>query len=131
MERTLVLLKPDAVKRDLIGQILTMYENKGLKVEALYKKHVDKELLDQHYIEHINRDFYPELADFMSSGPVVAVRLTGQNAINKVRAINGATNPKNSAPGTIRFKYGRDVQNNCVHGSASIEEAERELALWF
>lgn len=131
MERTLVLIKPDAVEQNLIGKILMKYEESGLTVENLYKKQVKKELLDKHYIEHVNRDFYPELAEFMSSGPIVAIRLKGNNAVAKVRAINGATNPKNSAPGTIRHMYGNDVQMNCVHGSASFVEAERELALWF
>jgi len=131
MEKTLVLIKPDAVEQNLIGNILMKYEERGLIVEDLYKKRVDRELLDKHYIEHINRDFYPELAEFMSSGPVVAIRLRGSNAIEKVRAINGATNPKNSATGTIRQMFGSDIQMNCVHGSESTVEAERELALWF
>jgi len=131
MEKTLVLIKPDAVKQNLIGNILMKYEERGLIVEDLYKKRVGRELLDKHYIEHINREFYPELAEFMSSGPVVAIRLRGSNAIEKVRAINGATNPKNSATGTIRHMFGSDIQMNCVHGSESTVEAERELALWF
>lgn len=131
MERTLVLLKPDAVKKNLIGNILMMYEERGLNIEGIYKKCVSKDLLDKHYIEHINREFYPELLEFMSSGPVVAVCLKGKNAIEKVREINGATNPKNSNSGTIRYMFGNDIQMNCVHGSESIEEAERELALWF
>lgn len=88
-------------------------------------------LLDEHYIEHINREFYPELLEFMSSGPVVAVSLKGEDAINKVRELNGATDPKKSDYGTIRNIFGSDIQINCVHGSESIEEAERELALWF
>ncbi len=131
MERTLVLIKPDAVEQNLIGKILMKYEESGLMVENFYKKQAGRDLLDKHYIEHINRDFYPELAEFMSSGPIVAIRLKGNNAVEKVRMINGATNPKNSAPGTIRQMYGNDIQMNCVHGSASVVEAERELALWF
>lgn len=131
MEKTLVLLKPDAVKKNLIGHILMMYEEQGLNVEDIYKKNVSKELLYKHYMEHINSEFYPDLVEFMSSGPVVAVCLKGKNAIKKVRELNGATNPKESDSGTIRHLFGDDIQMNCVHGSESIEEAERELALWF
>ena len=131
MEKTLVLIKPDAVEQNLIGKILMKYEERGLIVEDLYKKQVGRELLDKHYRDHINRDFYPELAEFMSSGPVVAIHLKGINAIEKVRKINGATNPKESAPGSIRHLFGSDIQMNCVHGSESKVEAERELTLWF
>ncbi|MBI9012648.1 MAG: nucleoside-diphosphate kinase [Clostridiales bacterium] len=131
MENTLVLIKPDAVEQNLIGRILMKYEEQGLVVEDLHKRQVDRALLDQHYRDHVNRDFYPELAEFMSSGPVVAVRLKGINAIEKVRKINGATNPKESAPGSIRYMFGSDIQMNCVHGSESKMEAERELTLWF
>jgi len=131
MEKTLVLIKPDAVKQNLIGNILMKYEERGLIVEDLYKKRVGRELLDKHYIEHVDRDFYPELTEFMTSGPVVVIRIGGRNAIEKVRAINGATNPKSSDPGTIRHMFGTDIQSNCVHGSESLVEAERELALWF
>lgn len=131
MEKTLVLIKPDAVEQNLIGKILMKYEERGLIVEDLYKKQVGRVLLDKHYRDHINRDFYPELAEFMSSGPVVAICLKGINAIEKVRKINGATNPKESAPGSIRHLFGSDIQMNCVHGSESMAEAERELTLWF
>lgn len=131
MEKTLVLIKPDAVERKLIGRILMMYEENGLKIEDIYKKHVDKIFLAKHYEEHIDRDFYPSLVEFMSSGSVVAVLISGEDSVEVVRQINGATNPDNAAPATIRYLFGTDVQMNCVHGSATVEEANREVDLWF
>lgn len=131
MEKTLVLIKPDAVQKQLVGRILMMYEENGLVIEDIYKKHADENFLAKHYEEHIGRDFYPGLVEFMSSAPVFAVMVSGENAVEIVRQINGATNPKNAAPGTVRFLFGTDVRMNCVHGSATLEEAEREVALWF
>lgn len=131
MEKTLVLIKPDAVEKKLVGRILMMYEENGLVIEDIYKKHVDETFLAKHYEEHIGRDFYPGLVEFMSSAPVFAVLVTGKNAVEIVRQINGATNPQNAAPGTVRYLFGTDVRMNCVHGSATLQEAEREVALWF
>lgn len=131
MEKTLVLIKPDAVKGKLIGRIIMMYEENGLEIEGIYKKSVDIGFLAKHYAEHVERDFYPGLVEFMSSGPVVALLIAGENAVETVRIINGATNPVNALPGSIRFLFGTDVRMNCVHGSASKEEAEREINLWF
>jgi len=131
MEKTLVLIKPDAVEKKLVGRILGMYEENGLMIENIYMKHVDETLLSKHYEEHIGRDFYPSLVEFMSSAPIFAVLVSGKRAVEKVRHINGATNPKNASPNTIRALFGTDVQRNCVHGSASVEEAEREVTIWF
>lgn len=131
MEKTLALIKPDAIERKLIGRIISMYEENGLTIEEMYKGKVDEEFLSNHYAEHVGRDFYPALIEFMSSGDVIAILLRGENAVEIVRQINGATNPANAVPGTIRFLFGTDVRKNCVHGSASEIEAEREIALWF
>jgi len=131
MEKTLVLIKPDAVKRKLIGKILSIYEENGLKISRLYKRHLDKELLAKHYEEHILRDFYPSLVEFMLEDEVVVVEVEGENAVQLVRDINGATNPTKARPCTIRFIYGESVQKNVVHGSADLKDAERELSIWF
>ena len=134
-QQTLVLLKPDAVKRNLIGQIIGRLEAKGYVVTELRMLTADSELLEQHYAEHLGKPFYQPLIDFMSSGPVVAIRLEGQRVIEGFRSLAGATDPTQAAPGTIRGDLGRDwglrVQQNLVHGSDSEESAARELALWF
>jgi len=131
MEQTLVLIKPDAVKRGLIGKIISIYEENGLKIDALYKRHLDKEILNRHYAEHVNRDFYPSLVDFMLEDEVVVMKVSGTDAISLVREINGATNPSKARPCTIRYIYGESVQRNVVHGSANAEDAKRELEIWF
>lgn len=131
MEKTLVLLKPDAVKRNLIGKLIGIYEENGLVVEALYKRQLDKAILEKHYEEHIGRDFYLSLVTFMMEDEVVAIKISGENAVQVVRDINGATNPEKARPCTIRSIYGESVQRNVVHGSANLEEAKRELQLWF
>jgi nucleoside-diphosphate kinase len=131
MENTLVLIKPDAVTRNLIGKIIKMYEENHLKVENMYMRTLDEDILAKHYAEHVNRDFYPSLIEFMQETPVVVLNIAGEDAVNKVREINGATNPSKSRPGTIRYIYGESVQRNAVHGSANIEDAERELSIWF
>ncbi|MCH4890526.1 nucleoside-diphosphate kinase [Acidaminobacter sp. JC074] len=131
MEKTLVLIKPDAVKRGLIGKILSIYEENGLSICRLYKKHLNKELLAKHYEEHIHRDFYPSLVEFMLEDEVVVVEIQGDKAVSLVREINGATNPSKARPCTIRYIYGESVQRNVVHGSADLEDAKRELSIWF
>ena len=131
MEKTLVLIKPDAVKRGLIGKILSIYEENGLNICRLYKKQLNKELLAKHYEEHIQRDFYPSLVEFMLEDQVVVVEIEGDNAVSLVREINGATNPSKARPCTIRYIYGESVQRNVVHGSADLEDAKRELSIWF
>ncbi|WP_110239048.1 nucleoside-diphosphate kinase [Nocardioides gilvus] len=130
-QRTLVLLKPDAVKRGLVGQILARFEAKGLRVVALEQRTIDAAQADAHYAEHVERDFYPPLRDFVTSGPLVAVVLEGDEAIDVVRAINGATDGRKAAPGTIRGDLSLSNRENLVHGSDGPESAVREIALWF
>src|SRR5213080_121816 len=130
-QRTLVLLKPDAVRRGLVGEILSRYESKGLSIVALVQRHIDGALADAHYAEHVERDFYPPLRDFVTSGPLVAAVLEGDEAIEVVRAINGATDGRKAAPGTIRGDYSLSNRENLVHGSDSEESATREIKIWF
>ena len=135
MERTLVLIKPDGVKRNLIGEIIARCERKGYKVVELKMTTPTRELLAAHYEEHEGKSFYEPLMEFMSSGPVVAIALEGQRVIEGFRSIAGSTEPTAAAPGTIRGDLGRDwgttVVQNLVHGSDSVESAERELKIWF
>lgn len=131
MEKTLVLIKPDAVSKGLIGRIIGIYEENGLTISGIYKRQLDKDILAKHYEEHVHRDFYPTLIDFMMENEVVVMAIEGEGAVQRVREINGATNPSKARPCTIRYIYGETVQRNVVHGSASIEEAERELSIWF
>lgn len=130
-QRTLVLLKPDAVRRGLVGTILNRYERRGLRVLALEQRTIDAELADQHYAEHVERDFYPPLRDFVTSGPMVALVLEGDEAIEVVRGINGVTDGRKAAPGTIRGDFSLSNRENLVHGSDSWESAEREIGIWF
>jgi len=135
VERTLVLIKPDGVKRNLIGEIIARCERKGYKVVRLKLATPTRELLAAHYEEHEGKSFYEPLMEFMSSGPVVAIALEGQRVIEGFRSIAGSTEPTAAAPGTIRGDLGRDwgttVVQNLVHGSDSVESAERELKIWF
>jgi nucleoside-diphosphate kinase len=132
---TLVLIKPDGVERNLIGEILRRIEAKGYEVVDLRMLTATTELLTAHYAEHEGKPFFQPLLEFMSSGPVVAARVRGHRVIEGFRALAGATDPTVAAPGSIRGDLGRDwgvkVQKNLVHGSDSPESAERELALWF
>lgn len=134
-QQTLVLIKPDGVKRNLIGDIISRLEAKGYVVADLKKFTPSKELLHEHYAEHKGKPFFEPLVEFMSSGDVVAIKLEGNRVIEGFRALAGATDPTVAAPGTIRGDLGRDwglkVQQNLVHGSDSEESAARELALWF
>lgn len=131
MQRTLVLIKPDAVARNLTGQILARYQAKGLRVVALEQRTIDAELADAHYAEHVGKDWYPALRDFITSGPLVAMILEGEDAVACVRALNGATNPVQAAPGSIRGDFCTVTRENAVHGSDSPESATRELEIWF
>lgn len=135
MEQTLVLIKPDGVKRNLIGEVIARCEQKGYRVAKLQMVEPTRKLLAEHYAEHEGKSFYEPLLEFMSSGPVVAIALEGQRVIEGFRAIAGTTDPTVAAPGTIRGDLGRDwgsvVVQNLVHGSDSVESAQRELALWF
>ena len=130
-EQSLVLIKPDAVARGLIGTVLARYEAKGLTIRALELRTVDAAVSDQHYAEHVERPFYPELRDFITSGPLVALVLEGDRAIEAVRAINGATDGVVAAPGTIRGDLCLSKSENIVHASDSAESAAREIAIWF
>ena len=130
-QRTLVLLKPDAVRRGLVGEILGRYETRGLKLVALEMRTIDEAKADEHYAEHVERDFYPPLRAFVTSGPLVAVVLEGDSAVEVVRGINGATDGRKAAPGTIRGDLSLSNRENLVHGSDSPESAERELKIWF
>lgn len=135
MEQTLVLIKPDGVKRNLIGQIIQRCEAKGYVVADLKKLLPNPELLAKHYEEHLGKSFYEPLIEFMSSGEVVAIKLEGFRVIEGFRSLAGATDPTVAAPGTIRGDLGRDwgtkVVQNLVHGSDSVDSAKRELSLWF
>ena len=130
-ERTLVLVKPDAVRRGLVGEILARYERKGLRLVAMDLRTIDAATADRHYAEHVDRDFYPPLRAFATGGPLVALVLEGDEAIDVVRALNGATDGRRAAPGTIRGDLSLSNRENLVHGSDSAESAEREIAIWF
>jgi len=130
-QRTLVLIKPDAVRRGLVGEVLSRFEAKGLTIVTLEQRLIDAAQADAHYAEHVDRDFYPPLRDFVTSGPLVALVLEGDEAIEVVRAINGATDGRKAAPGTIRGDLSLSNRENLVHGSDSPESAAREIALWF
>ncbi len=129
--RSFVLIKPDAVRRGLVGAVLSRFESKGLRIVALEQRLVDGTLADQHYTEHVERAFYPPLRTFITSGPSVALVLEGDEVIDTVRLINGATDGRQAAPGTIRGDYSLSNRENLVHGSDSAESADREIALWF
>lgn len=131
MQETLVLIKPDGVRRQLCGEILSRYERKGLVIKAMKLLEASKELAEEHYVEHKDKPFFGELVDFITSGSVLAFVLAGENAIVSVRAINGATNPIDAAPGSIRGDYALTMDSNVVHASDSVESASREIHLWF
>ncbi|MEY4674308.1 MAG: nucleoside-diphosphate kinase [Planctomycetota bacterium] len=131
MERTLILLKPDAVQRGLVGQILSRFESKGLKIAAMKLMQITPELAAKHYEAHKERKFYPGLVKFMTSSPVVALAIEGIDAIKICRTLMGATFGADAAPGTIRGDYGVSRSYNLVHGSDSPEAAARELGLFF
>jgi nucleoside-diphosphate kinase len=135
VERTLILVKPDAVTRGLTGQILARIEAKGYRIVALVQRLADDDLLARHYAEHVGKPFYQPLVDFMSSGPVVAAVIEGHRVVEGFRVLIGATDPTTALPGSIRGDFGRDwglpVQQNLVHGSDSLSSAEREIGLWF
>jgi nucleoside-diphosphate kinase len=131
LERTLVVLKPDAVRRGLVGEIVTRFESKGLRILAIKMLRVAPELAQRHYAEHEGKPFYPALMQHITSGPVVAMTVEGRSAIGVVRLLVGATNPQTAAPGTIRGDYGLGITPNLVHASDSPESAAREIALYF
>ncbi|MDI1465640.1 nucleoside-diphosphate kinase [Catellatospora sp. KI3] len=130
-ERSLVLIKPDAVRRGLVGEIVTRFERKGLSLDALVLRTMDADLADAHYAEHVEKAFYPPLKTFMTSGPLVAAVVSGDQAIAVIRALVGATDGRAAAAGTIRGDLSLSNRENLVHASDSTESAEREIKLWF
>ncbi len=131
MEETLVIVKPDGVRRGLIGEILGRIERTGLRIADLKMLHIGRDLAEEHYGEHSEKPFFGELVEFITSGDVVVARVTGEGAVAVVRALMGPTNPAEAPPGTIRGDYGTVITENLVHGSDSTESAARELKLFF
>lgn len=130
-ERTLVLIKPDALRRGLVGEIIGRFERKGLVIEALVLRRIDADLADRHYAEHVDKPFYPPLKAFMTGHPLIAMILSGDSAIEVVRGLAGATDGRTAAAGTIRGDLSLSNRENLVHASDSAESAKREIALWF
>ena len=130
-ERTLVLIKPDGVRRGLAGEVLARIERKGLRIVAMDLRTVGKDLAETHYAEHVGKPFYGSLVEFITSGPLVALVAEGPRAIEAFRALAGATDPVKAGPGTIRGDYALEVQDNIVHGSDSPDSAEREIKIFF
>ncbi|MEX2552099.1 MAG: nucleoside-diphosphate kinase [Actinomycetota bacterium] len=130
-EITLVLVKPDGVRRGLVGEVLTRIERKTLTLAGVKMIELDEALASQHYVAHLEKSFFPELLDFITSGPVVAVAVQGEKAVSIVRGLMGATDPKQAAAGTIRGDFCSVLTENLVHGSDSVDSAEYELGLYF
>ena len=131
MDRTLILVKPDAFARGLTGEIIARFERKGLRIVALKYMTVERDLAEEHYAEHRDKPFYSDLVGFITSGPVVAMVLEGDEAVRSARQVIGATNPLEAAPGSLRGDFAIDIQANMVHGSDSAESAEREARIFF
>jgi nucleoside-diphosphate kinase len=131
MDRTLILVKPDAFERGLTGEVIARFERKGLMIVAMRHMTVDRPLAEEHYAEHRGKPFYEDLVGFITGGPLVAMVLEGYEAVTAARQVIGATNPLEAAPGSIRGDFGLEVQTNLVHGADSPESAERETALFF
>ena len=130
-QRTLILVKPDGVQRGLVGQIIARIEQRGLQIAAAKLIQLDQDIAEQHYGEHVGKPFFNGLVDFITSSPIMAMVIEGVDAIAVMRSTMGSTNPKESAPGTIRGDYGLSIGLNLIHGSDSIDSAEREIALLF
>lgn len=131
IQRTLVLLKPDTVQKSLTGTILARFEQKGLKIVGLKMLHMNQELCDSHYAEHVSKGFYKFLAGFMMTSPIIAVAIEGHDAIKVVRTMCGATNPSDALPGTIRGDFAKNIDNNIIHSSDSEDSAAIEVARFF
>lgn len=131
LEKSLVLVKPDATKRNLSGEIISRFENSGLKIVGMKLLHMDKNLAQSHYAVHEGKPFFNSLVDYITSAPIVAIVFEGENAIERIRKIMGSTDPVKADKGTIRSDFGVDIQNNAVHGSDSPENAAKEIALFF
>jgi len=131
MEKTLILLKPDAVVKGICGQIIDRFEKKGFKIVGLKMLQLSKELAETHYQDHRNKPFFQELVTFIISGPLIAMVISGENSIKATRTMMGLTNPLDAAPGTIRGDFALNVRNNIIHGSDSLESAEKEIRTFF
>jgi nucleoside-diphosphate kinase len=131
MERSLVLIKPDAMERGLAGAIIERIQGEGLKLTALRMLHIDKALAERHYAVHKEKVFFQELVEYITSAPIVAAVFEGESAVKRIRNLMGATDPAKATPGTIRKDYGVDLTRNTIHGSDSPENAEKEIALFF
>ena len=131
MERSLVLIKPDAMQRRLAGTIIGRLEEQGLKLVALKMLHLDKALAERHYAIHVGKPFFEDLINYITSTPIIAIVFEGEGAVEVIRKIMGATDPARAEAGTIRADFGLDIQHNAVHGSDSIETAEKEIELFF
>ena len=131
MEQTFLMVKPDGVSRGLVGEVVGRLESKGLKIAAMKMIKIDEDLAKRHYGEHEGKPFFDDLVSFITSGPVVAMVVEGKEAVNVCRTLIGATDPKEAGPGTIRGDFGIDVGRNMVHGSDSLESADREISLFF
>jgi nucleoside-diphosphate kinase len=130
-EHTFIMVKPDGVERGLVGEIVSRFERKGLSLEKIRKLDIDEDMARRHYAEHVDKPFFPELLEFITSGPVVAMEWSGDSAVAVSRSMMGATDPKQAAPGTVRGDFGLEVTHNLVHGSDSVESAQRELGIFF
>ena len=131
MEKTLVLVKPDGVRKGLIGEIIQRFENRGLIIAGLKMLVLSRKQANTHYYEHKDKSFFTDLVDFITSGPLVAMVIGGDNAVKVVRAMMGATNPIEAAPGTIRGDFALSMSQNVIHGSDSVSSAQREIAIFF
>ncbi len=131
MERTYTMIKPDGVQRGLVGEIISRFEKKGLKIVGLKMLQIPGEMAETHYGEHKGKPFFGPLVDYITSSPVVALVLEGKDAVSVAREMMGATNPLKAAPGTIRATYGMDIGRNVIHGSDSMASAEREISIFF
>ncbi len=130
-ERTLVLIKPDALRRGLVGEVIARFERKGLAIHTMVLRTMDADLADRHYAEHVDKGFYPPLKEFMTGGPLVALIISGEEAVEVVRNLVGATDGRKAAAGTIRGDLSLSNRENLVHASDSADSAKREIALWF
>lgn len=131
VEHTFVMVKPDGVRRAVVGEVISRFERKGLKLEKMRMLQIDEQMAAEHYGEHAEKPFFGELVEFITSGPVVAMEWSGESAVSVARILMGSTNPAESAPGTIRGDFGLIMTNNIVHGSDSPTSGQRELGLFF
>jgi nucleoside-diphosphate kinase len=131
VESTFVMVKPDGVARGLVGEVIARFERKGLVLDRLRMLTIDVEMASRHYAEHVDKPFFGDLVEFITSGPVVAMQWSGEGAISVARALMGVTNPAEAAPGTIRGDFGLEITHNIVHGSDAPASAERELSIFF